>query len=68
MFVVIVGAGLVEQERLGLHRGLVALDVDGEPLDLLAPGVVIFSTSPTQRARWLLYVGDDSVGVEPSVV
>ena len=37
-------------------------------LTVFAPGVVSFRTSPMLRARWLLYVGDDSVGVEPSVV
>ena len=32
------------------------------------PMRLIVSTSPMLRARWLLYVGDASVGSEPSVV
>ena len=37
-------------------------------LTVLVPGVETVSTWPTLRARWFSYVGDDRVGVEPSVV
>jgi len=37
-------------------------------LTVVAPGVLILRISPMLRARWLLYLGEDSVGVEPSVV
>ena len=37
-------------------------------LTVYAPGVLSVRTSPMERARWLLYFGDASVGVEPSVV
>src|SRR4051794_18319834 len=37
-------------------------------LTVVTPGFEIGMTWPTLRARWASYVGEDSVGVEPSVV
>src|SRR4051812_47029717 len=37
-------------------------------LTVCVPSLGSVSTSPIERARWLLYVGEVSVGVEPSVV
>ena len=57
-----------DQEALRLHRGLVALDVGREPLDVGHAELGERQHLAEPRGRWALYVGEASVGVEPSVV
>src|SRR4051794_35654608 len=68
MFVVIVGAVWSSRKDFDWTADWLPLMSTANHLTVFAPGLLFESTSPTERARWALYVGDDSVGVEPSVV
>ena len=68
MFVVIVGATVSIRNVFVCTADVLPLMSVAIHLTVFVPGVVSVSTSPMLRARWALYVGDDRVGVEPSVV
>jgi hypothetical protein len=65
---VTVGAVWSSRKDLDCTADWLPLMSTANHLTVCAPGVSISRISPMLRARWLLYVGEDSVGVEPSVV
>ena len=63
-----VSSSAATSRRWDLTADWLPLTSTANHLTVYAPGVLSVRTSPMERARWLLYVFEFSVGVEPSVV